>query len=160
MAKKIPEGYHTITPHLIVKGAAEAIEFYQKAFGAEVRGIHHGPGGAVMHAEVKIGDSIVMMNDEFPDYGAIGPKARGGTSTVLNIYTEDADSLFKRATTAGATVVMPLADQFWGDRYGQVEDPYGHRWAIATHLEDLTEEELQKRGQQAMAEMANKGQNQ
>ena len=160
MAKKIPEGYHTITPHLIVKGAEEAIEFYKRAFGAEVRGIHHGPGNAVMHAEIKIGDSIIMLNDEFPDYGSVGPKTRGGTSTVLNIYTDDADAIFNRATAAGATVIMPLENQFWGDRYGQVEDPYGHRWSIASHLEDLTEEELQKRGQQAMAEMAKKGQNQ
>ena len=160
MAKKIPEGFHTITPHLIVKGAAEAIEFYKRAFGAEARGIHHGPGNSVMHAEIKIGDSFVMLNDEFPDYGAVGPKSRGGTSTALHIYTEDADALFNRATAAGATVTMPLADQFWGDRYGQVEDPFGHRWSIATHKEDLSDEEMQKRGQQAMAEMAKNRPNQ
>ena len=150
MAKKIPEGYHTITPHLIVNGAEDAIEFYKRAFGAEVRGIHYGPGKAVMHAEIKIGDSIVMLNDEFPDYGSVGPKTRGGTSTVLDIYTEDADAIFNRATSAGATVIMPLADQFWGDRYGQVEDPYGHRWSIATHQRDMSAEEIQKAMKKAM----------
>jgi PhnB protein len=159
MAKPIPEGYHTITPHLIVKGAAQAIEFYKRAFGAEVRGIHKGPGDAVMHAEIKIGNSVIMLNDEFPDYGAVGPKTLGGTSTVLHIYTEDVDAAFNRATAAGAKVTMPLMDQFWGDRYGQVEDPYGHRWSIATHKEDVSPDELEKRGQQAMAEMAKKGPN-
>lgn len=153
MAKPIPEGFHTITPHLIVKGAAEAIEFYKKAFGAEVRGIHHGPGNSVMHAAIKIGNSFLMLNDEFPDFGAVGPNTRGGTSTVIHLYTEDADGLFNRAVTAGAKVIMPIEDAFWGDRYGQVEDPYGHRWSIATHKEDLTDEEVQKRGQKAMAEM-------
>ena len=160
MAKSIPEGFHTVTPHLIIKGAAEAIEFYKRAFGAEVRGIHQGPGNSIMHAEVKIGDSFIMMNDEFPDYGSLGPKSIGGTSTVIHIYTNDADALFNRAIAAGAKVIMPLMDQFWGDRYGQLEDPFGHRWSIATHKEDLSSEEVQKRGQQAMAEMAKKGRNQ
>jgi PhnB protein len=157
MVKPIPEGYHTVTPHLIIKGAADAIEFYKKAFGAEVRGIHSGPGNAVMHAEIKIGNSILMMNDEFPDFGSVGPNTRGGTSVVIHIYTEDADGLFNRAIGAGAKVIMPIMDAFWGDRYGQVEDPYGHRWSIATHKEDVSREDLEKRGQQAMAEMSKKG---
>ena len=158
MAKPVPEGYYTVTPHLIIKGAAEAIEFYKKAFGAEVRGIHSGPGNSVMHAEIKIGNSILMLNDEFPDFGSLGPKSVGGTSTVIHIYTEDSDTVFNRAVAAGAKVIMPLEDAFWGDRYGQVEDPFGHRWSIATHKEDLSDAELQKRGQQAMAEMANQAQ--
>ena len=106
-----------------------------------------------MHAAIKIGNSFLMLNDEFPDFGAVGPNTRGGTSTVIHLYTEDADGLFNRAVTAGAKVIMPIEDAFWGDRYGQVEDPYGHRWSIATHKEDLTDEEVQKRGQKAMAEM-------
>jgi PhnB protein len=154
MAKPIPEGFYTVTPHLIVKGAKEAIEFYKKAFGAEVRGVHEGPGGSVMHAEIKIGNSILMLNDEFPDFGALGPSSRGGSSVTIHLYTNDADGLFNRAVAAGAKVTMPIADQFWGDRYGQVEDPFGHRWSIATHTEDLSPEEMERRGQQAMAEMA------
>jgi uncharacterized glyoxalase superfamily protein PhnB len=153
MAKPIPEGYHSVTPHLIVKGAAEALEFYKKAFGAEVRGVHQGPGNSIMHAEIKIGNSVLMLNDEFPDFGSLGPKSVGGTSAVMHVYTEDADALFNRVVEAGAKVIMPIMDMFWGDRYGQVEDPFGHRWSIATHKEDLTEEEMEKRGQQAMAEM-------
>jgi uncharacterized glyoxalase superfamily protein PhnB len=158
MAKAIPEGYYTVTPHLIIKGARKAIEFYEKAFGAEVRGIHDGPGGAVMHAEMKIGNSVIMLNDEFPEFGALRPSARGGTSVVLHIYTEDADKLFNRAIAAGAKVAMPIMDQFWGDRYGQVEDPFGHKWSIATHKEDLTPEEMDRRGKEAMAEMTKKEQ--
>ena len=143
--KAIPDGFRTITPHIVVKGAGPAIEFYKKAFGAEEIRRIAGPGGNVMHAEMRIGDSIVMLNDEFPDYGALGPKTVGGTSTTLHIYVTDADAFMDRAVKAGAEVAMPLMDMFWGDRYGKLKDPYGHHWSVATHKEDLTDEEVAER---------------
>lgn len=142
--KPIPEGFHTITPSLIVKDAAKAIQFYKEAFGATERGRFEGPGGTIMHAEIAIGDSVVMLGDEMPEMGAKSPLTLGGTAVKLHIYTEDVDSLFKRATDAGATVKMPLADQFWGDRYGVLADPFGHEWSIATHTKDLTMDEMKK----------------
>lgn len=142
--KPIPEGFHTITPSLIVKDAAKAIQFYKEAFGATERGRFEGPGGSIMHAEIAIGDSVVMLGEEMPEMGARGPLTLGGTPVKLHIYTEDVDSLFARATTAGATVKMPVADQFWGDRYGVVADPFGHEWSIATHTRDLTMDEMKK----------------
>ncbi len=154
----VPEGLHTITPHLYVRDASKAIEFYKKAFGAEVQGgVHHTPDGKVMHASLKIGDSHLMLADEFPQFGERSPQSLGGSPVVLNIYVEDVDKLFTQAVAAGAKVTMPLADQFWGDRYGQVVDPFGHHWALGAHKEDVAPEELEKRAKAAFAEMAKKG---
>jgi PhnB protein len=142
----IPKGYHTLTPHLVVRGAAQAIEFYKKAFGAKQRGgVMAGPGGLVMHAELQVGDSIVMLADEFPELGSRSPQSIGGSASSLLIYTQDADALFNRAVAAGAQVLMPLANQFWGDRYGKLVDPFGHGWDVATHVEDVTPREMAKR---------------
>ena len=149
----IPTGYHTITPHLVVKDTKKAIEFYKKAFGAEVRGIADGPGGKVMHAEIKIGDSVVMLNDEMPEFGALSPVSGGSSSVTIHIYTTDVDRAFERATSAGAQVKMPLADQFWGDRYGLVTDPSGHQWSIAEHVKDLSPEQIKTAMDAAMAKM-------
>ena len=149
--QSIPEGFRTVTPHLCVRGAAEAIDFYTRAFGAVEVFRMPGPDGKVMHAEVKIGDSIVMLSDEFLEWGAKGAQTLGGTPVSLNLYVEDCDAVFKQAVEAGATVKMELADQFWGDRYGQVVDPFGQVWAIATHVKDLTPEEI---GQAAAAAMS------
>ena len=143
--KPVPDGYRTVTPHLIVKGAAQAIEFYKKAFGAEELARMPGPKGSVMHAEIQIGDSRIMLNDEFPDYGKMGPASIGGTPITIHLYVNDVDALFDRAVTAGATARMPVADMFWGDRYGQLEDPFGHHWSIATHKEDVSPEECMRR---------------
>lgn len=149
MAKVDPtqksKGFHSITPSLTVSNAKEAIEFYKKAFNAEERDICYGPDGKqVMHAEIKIGDSIIMLNDEFPTYGCVGPKSLGGSPVTLFLYVENVDEVFNQAVKAGATIKMPLADQFWGDRHGQVEDPYGHKWGVSTHVADLTDEEIKK----------------
>lgn len=147
--KPIPEGMHTVTPHLVCAGAADAIEFYKKAFNAVEAGRVPGPQGKLMHAQIRIGDSHVMLVDEFADWGCFGPKALKGSSVTLHLYVENADAAFEQAVAAGATVKMPLADMFWGDRYGIVEDPFGHNWSIATHLRDVSPEEMQK----AMQEM-------
>ncbi len=144
-ASPIPPGFNTVSVHLFVRGAAQAIEFYQKAFGAEVKSAMPGPGGKIMHAEIKIGDSTIMLADEFPEMGALSPAAIGGSPVVVHIYVNDADALWNRAVAAGAKITMPIADMFWGDRYGKLEDPFGHRWSIATHMEDLTGEEIAAR---------------
>lgn len=150
--KPIPEGFHTITPHLVVKDASKAIDFYKKAFGAEEIGRHAGPDGkSIMHATVKIGDSIVMLNDEFPEMNCRGPLAIGGTAVTLHLYVQDVDKAFERATKAGAKVTMPLADQFWGDRYGILTDPFGHMWSIATHTRDMSDADVAKAMQAACA---------
>jgi len=153
--KPIPEGYRTITPYLTQRDAAQAIEFYKKAFGATETSRFSGPGGSIMHAGLKIGDSLFFLNDEMPMPGGTrSPQSIGGTPVTINLYVPDCDKIYKQAIAAGAKQVMPLDDQFWGDRYGVVDDPYGHRWAIATHKEDLTPEELDKRGKEFMAKMA------
>ena len=152
--KAVPEGTHTITPHLVVDGAEQALEFYKKAFGAQVAGVHKTPDGKVMHAEFKIGDSKLMLNDEFPGMGSLSPKTLGGSPVVLNLYMEDIDKIFNQAVSAGATVTMPLANQFWGDRYGQLKDPFGHIWALGQHVEDVTPEEMKRRAEEAFAQMA------
>ncbi len=144
-AKPIPEGYHTATPYLIIKGAASAIEFYKKAFGATELGRHAGPGGRIMHAEIKIGDSPIMIADEAPEMGARSPQSLGGSPVSIFLYIEDVDAVANRAVAAGAKVQMPVQDQFWGDRFGVVVDPFGHVWNLATHKEDVTPEEIQKR---------------
>jgi PhnB protein len=147
MAKKaqaVPTGYHTVTPSLVVADAAKAIEFYKKALGAEELMRFPGPDGSIMHAEIRIGDSTVMLGDEMPDQGVRGPRSIGGTPVGFFVYGDDVDAAWKRAVDAGAREVMPLADQFWGDRTGCLEDPFGHRWWLAQHLRDLTPDELQK----------------
>jgi PhnB protein len=143
--KPIPDGYYTVTPYLIVQGAAEAIEFYKKAFGAKELYRMPGPGGKVMHAEIKIGNSPIMLADEFPDMGHRGPKALGGTPVSIVLYVEDVDRLADQAVAAGAKVMRPVVDQFYGDRSGTFADPYGHVWTIATHKEDVPHEEMMKR---------------
>jgi PhnB protein len=151
-AQPIPKGYHIITPSIVVRGAKEAIEFYKKAFGAKaVGGAMESPDGKIMHAEIRIGDSIVMLSDEFPGMGSSAPQAGAATSSSLMIYTKDVDALFNQAVAAGAKVAMPVADMFWGDRYGIVTDPFGHRWQMATHKEDLTPKEMARRAAAAMS---------
>jgi PhnB protein len=142
--KAIPEGYHSVTPYLIVDAAAEAIRFYERAFGAEE--IMRLPmGDKIGHAEIRIGDSFVMLSDEWPDYGKLGPKARGGATSSLMVYVEDVDASYARALDAGASAEQPLTDQFWGDRSGSVTDPFGHSWMLATHVEDVAPEEMGRR---------------
>ncbi|MGH7427832.1 MAG: VOC family protein, partial [Candidatus Methylomirabilaceae bacterium] len=153
--KAIPEGYYTVTPHLTVRGAAQAIEFYKRAFGAqEVMRMPGLDGKSVMHAELKIGNSMIFLNDEFPDKGCRSPLSLGGIAGSLHLYVEDVDAAFKRAVAAGAQVRMPVADMFWGDRYGKVVDPFGHEWGIGTHKEDLTPDEIRNRGEAFFAQMA------
>ena len=152
-SQPIPAGYHTITPCIVVKGAAEAIAFYIRAFGAEEISRAPSPDGSkIMHAEIKIGDSRIMLSDEFPEMACLSPLTIGNTASSLHIYVEDADAAYQRAVDAGATSTMPLADQFWGDRFGMLKDPFGHNWSIATHQYDLTEEELAKAMTQACAD--------
>ena len=153
MAKAIPDGFNTLTPHIIVQDATRAIDFYKKAFGAQEQTRHLAPDGkTVMHAQLKIGNSVLMLANEFPPT-AVSPKARGGTSVTLHIYVENVDAAFDRAVKAGCTVKMPLSDQFWGDRYGQLEDPFGHVWSIATHKVDLTEQQIAENAKAAFARM-------
>lgn len=142
--KAIPDGMHTLTPHIVCEGASDAIAFYRKAFNAEELTRLPAPGGKVMHAAIRIGDSVVMLMDDFPEWGSLGPKALKGSPVTLHLYVQDVDAAIKQAVAAGAQVTMPAADMFWGDRYGQVVDPFGHRWSIATHKEDLTPEEIQR----------------
>jgi len=151
--KAVPPGFHTLTPHLTVRNAEQALEFYKNAFGAEVLHVAHMPDGKVMHAALRIGDSMVMLNDEFPDHGALSPLSTGGTSVTIHIYTDNVDTAFNRAVSAGAQVKMPLADQFWGDRYGVVADPFGHKWSLGAHIKDMSAEEMQREMARAMAAM-------
>jgi uncharacterized glyoxalase superfamily protein PhnB len=152
--KAIPEGYHSITPYLTCRDAARAIEFYQRAFGATLKGgVAKGPDGKVMHAELIIGDSVIMLGDEYPAFGSPSPQTIGGSASGLHIYVEDVDSAFDRAVKAGATVETPVADMFWGDRYGKLRDPFGHKWSIATHTADLSVEEMKHGMEEAMAKM-------
>jgi uncharacterized glyoxalase superfamily protein PhnB len=155
MTKAIPDGFHSVTPHLTVKGAAHAIEFYKKAFGAVelVRLPMPGDAGRLLHASIKIGDSVIMLADEFEGCGS-GPVTLGGTSVTIHLYVPDVDASMARATQAGAKVGMPQMDMFWGDRYGQVVDPFGHRWSLATHVRDLTHEEIAKGAEEMCKEMA------
>jgi len=144
MVKPVPEGYHTVTPYLIVNAGAKALDFYARAFGAIER-LRIDAGGKIGHAEITIGDSCIMLADEHPEIGALGPTTVGGSPVSLHLYVEDVDAAVARAVAAGATLVRPVADQFYGDRVGGVADPFGHRWFIATHKEDLSPEELQRR---------------
>ncbi len=155
--KPIPEGQHSITAGLVVKNARLAIEFYKTAFGAKEVSVWAGPDGrSVMHAELKIGDTKIFLGEESTDMGTVSPQSLGGSSVSLNLYTEDCDAVFKRAIGAGAKVKTPLADQFWGDRYGKLTDPFGHVWGIGTHKENLSREEMEKRMKQAFAAPARK----
>lgn len=141
--KPIPDGFHTVTPYLTIRGAADAIEFYKAAFGATEKDRMPGPDGrTLMHAEIVIGDSVIMMSDEFPDFGALSPSHYQGTTASILLYVEDCDALFKRAIAAGAKELQPPTDMFWGDRMGQLLDPFGHKWSIGTHKLDLTPEEM------------------
>jgi PhnB protein len=143
--KPVPEGYHTATPYLVVRNAADAIEFYQRAFGATEVLRFSDPSGRVGHAEIKIGDSIIMLADEFPEQGFRGPQSLGGTTGSIMLYVDDVDGLFQRAVGAGAKELRPVMDQFYGDRSGFLEDPFGHQWAISTHKEDVPPEEMRAR---------------
>ena len=144
MAKPIPEGYHSVTPYIIVDDAKAAIDFYGRAFGAK-EVLRMPMGDKIGHAEIKIGDSFVMLADEFPEMGHLSPKARGGTTVSLLIYLDNVDSAFQRAKDAGATEAKALEDQIWGDRMGTLTDPFGHQWSLATHIEDVSEEEIGRR---------------
>ncbi|HWZ75143.1 MAG TPA: VOC family protein [Candidatus Sulfotelmatobacter sp.] len=152
-AKPIPEGYHTLTPFLTVRNAVRAIEFYKQAFGAQERGVAKGPDGKVMHAELKIGDSVIMLSDEYPEFGSLSPQSVGGSPMGLHIYIENVDAAFDRAVKAGAQVEMPVMDQFWGDRYGKLKDPFGHKWSIATHVKDVSADEMKRSMDDAMSKM-------
>lgn len=147
--KAIPEGYHSVTPYLIIRGATEAIEFYKKAFGAIELFRFPAPEGKIGHAEIKIGDSPVMLADEYPDMGYKGPETLGGSPVSIMIYVDDVDTTFNQAVDLGATVKEALSDKFYGDRMGTVVDPFGHVWHVATHKEDVSVEELQRRAQAA-----------
>ena len=142
--KPIPEGMHSLTPHLVCAGAAEAIDFYKRAFNAVEQARLPGADGKLMHAAVKIGDSTLMLVDENPQWGSLGPKALKGSPVTIHLYVPDVDATVAKAVAAGAKVTMPVADMFWGDRYGQLEDPFGHRWSVATHTRDLTSEEIRE----------------
>jgi len=150
----VPAGFHTLTAHIIVNDSRKATEFYKQAFGAEVLGIAEAPDGKVMHALVKIGDSMLMLNDEFPEWHVLSPTSTNAQTAVnLHLYVEDADKVYAAAVAAGATPTMPLEDQFWGDRYGKLKDPFGHTWAIATHIKDQGPEEMKAAQDEAMAKM-------
>jgi PhnB protein len=152
--KRIPDGYHSITPTLIVKNGANAIEFYKKVFGAKERMRMMTPDGkALAHAELQIGDSIVMLSDEFPEMKCLSPESIGGSPIGLFLYVEDVDKTFNQAVAEGAKVLDPVKDQFWGDRHGGIEDPFGHRWSISTHIKDLGQEEMKKAAEEAFANM-------
>ena len=150
----IPEGYNTVSPYLAVDDAAAAIEYYKQAFGAEETLRMHGPDGKIAHAELKIGDSHVMLSDPFPQSTTSPPKELGGTTGTIFMYVEDVDAVVKQAVDAGATVTMEVDDMFWGDRFGSITDPFGHSWSIATHVEDVPPEEMEERGKAAMAAMS------
>ncbi len=152
--KPIPEGYHTVTPYLTVNDAAGAIDFYRRAFGAQETVRMAGPPGKIGHAELKIGDSMIMLADEMPGSGCRAPQSLGGSCVNIFLYVDDVDSVFKQAVNAGAKADMPPADMFWGDRFGRLTDPFGHSWSLATHKEDVAPEEMRQRAQVEMAKMA------
>ena len=146
----VPPGMHTVTPHIVCAGAAQAIDFYKKAFGATEEARLPGPDGKLMHGMIRINGSAVMLVDENPEWGMLGPKSLKGTSVTIHLYVEDADAFVARAEKAGAKVTMPVGEMFWGDRYGVIEDPFGHQWSVGTHVRDVSMEEAQ----QAMQKMA------
>ncbi len=154
--KPVPEDMHTVTPHLICAGASDAIDYYQRAFGAVE--LHRMPApdgsGKLMHAMIRIGDSAVMLADESPEWGCLGPNTLKGSSVTLHVYVPDVDAAFARAVEAGGTAMMPPADMFWGDRYGMIKDPFGHSWSIATHIRDMTPEEMNEAAKTGCSEPA------
>ena len=152
--KPIPEGFHTVTPALVVRDAPKAIDFYKRAFGAQELVRMPGPDGKIMHAELKIGDSIIFLSDENPQMNVKSPQTLGGSTCTLNVYVPNVDEQFKQAIAAGGKESMPVADQFWGDRYGTLTDPFGYTWGIATHKEDLSPAEMGERAQEFFASMA------
>ena len=143
-AKPIPDDMHALTPHLVCAGAADAIEYYKKAFGATELARLPGPDGRLMHAMLQIGDSKLMLVDEMPEWGVLGPKALKGSPVTIHLYVTDADAVIEKAVAAGAKVTMPAGDQFWGDRYGKIEDPFGHHWSIATHKWEMSPDEIRE----------------
>jgi PhnB protein len=145
--KPIPDGYPQLTPYICVDGAADAIEFYRRVLDATERMRMPGPDGKIGHAELQIGNAVLMLSDEFPEYGAVSPRTVGGTPCTLSLYVEDVDQVFSKAIAAGAKELRPLRDEFYGDRTGQFEDPFGHRWSVATHVEDISMEEMQRRSE-------------
>jgi uncharacterized glyoxalase superfamily protein PhnB len=146
----IPDGFHTITPYLVVKNAGEAIEFYKRAFGArEAYRSTCEKSGRVMNAQLRIGSSMIMLNDEFPEHGCLGPAPETNSPVTIHLYVDDAEGVFRQAVRAGAVTVMPLTDMFWGDRFGQLRDPFGHTWSIASRIEDLSPEEIKERSKAA-----------
>jgi PhnB protein len=142
--KPVPEGMHSVTPHLVCAGAADAIEFYKKAFGAVEVTRLPGAQGKVMHATIRIGDSAVMLVDESPEWGMLGPKSLKGSPVTIHLYVDDADAFVARAVKAGAKLTMPVDDMFWGDRYGKLEDPFGHQWSVGTHVRDVSAQEMRQ----------------
>ena len=152
----IPPGFHALTPHITVRNAEQAINFYKSAFGAELLQMVKTPDGRVMHASLKINDSIMMLNDEFPEWGTLSPLSTAGSGVIIHFYTDNVDEAFSRAVSAGAEVKMPLMDQFWGARYGLVADPYGHKWSLAQHIKDPLPEEMERGKDAALAMMSPK----
>ena len=148
--KPVPDGYPAVSPYLCVDGAAAAIDFYRQVFGATERMRIPAPGGKIGHAELAIGDSVVMLSDEYPDMGAVGPKSLGGSPVTLGVYVEDVDATVQRAVDAGASLERPVENQFYGDRSGQFRDPFGHRWSVSTHVEDVSPEEMSRRAAEMM----------
>jgi uncharacterized glyoxalase superfamily protein PhnB len=149
--KPVPEGMRIVTPHLVCAGAVDAIEFYKKAFGAVETARLPGPQGKLMHAMIRIGDSPVMLVDEFPEMGSLSPKSLKGSPVTIHLYVENVDAIVERAVKAGAKITMPVADMFWGDRYGQLVDPFGHHWSVGTHIRDVSMEEMQQAMQKGSA---------
>lgn len=157
MVKPIPDGYHSVTPTLTIKGASDAIEFYKKAFGAKELYRYLGPDcKSIMHAEIKIGDSIIMINDENPQMGCLSPQSVGGAGSGIFLYVQNADDVWNKAISAGAKPQVPMMDAFWGDRFGSIIDPFGHVWSISTHKKDLTPDELKKTGEEFMKQFKQK----
>jgi len=154
----IPKGYHSITPYLVVNDAARAIDFYKRAFGAQEKMRMDGPGGKIGHAELKIGDSIMMLSDEMPGSGTRSPRSLGGTTGGVFLYVENVDTVFKQAVSAGAKADAQPSDMFWGDRFGKLTDPFGHQWSLATHKEDIAPDEMARRAKEAMAKMGQQAQ--
>ena len=155
-SKKIPDGFRTVTPSLVVRGAAQAIDFYKRALGAEEIMRMAGPDGKIGHAELRIGDSIIFLTDENPEMGNKAPQTLGGTTSSLYLYVPDVDTAFKQAVDAGGKSTMPVTDMFWGDRFGSFVDPFGHTWGLSTHVEDLSEKETEERAKAFYASMAQK----
>jgi PhnB protein len=154
----VPKGYHTVTPYLVVNDAARALDFYKRAFGAQEVARMDAPGGKIGHAEIKIGDSMIMISDEMPGSGAKSPRALGGSPVSIFLYLNDVDTTFRQAVSAGAKADAQPTDMFWGDRYGKLTDPFGHQWGLATHKEDVSPQEMAKRSKEAMAKMGQQAQ--